>query len=150
MLLRKAYCSPFIWVAAAFVPNQRIYFATSCIVVSTISLQQAATRVGASFLMALAPSNEAPMESSASGVVRLERLGQGFLRQGRQAKGQQAVQRTQNNAVQNGVGQHTVQQLEGVTLPCCCGLSTVRIMTAKMLNSGTLPKIISGAMPEVP
>lgn len=44
------------------------------IVVSTISLQQAATRVGASFLMALAPSNEAPMESSASGVVRLERL----------------------------------------------------------------------------
>ena len=40
-----------------------------------------------------------------------KRQGQGFLRQGRQAKGQQAVQRTQNNAVQNGVGQHTVQQL---------------------------------------
>ena len=40
MLLRKAYCSPFIWVAAAFIPNQRIYFATSCIVVSTTSIKK--------------------------------------------------------------------------------------------------------------
>ncbi len=114
------------------------------IVVSTISLQQAATRVGASFLMAFGSLKRSADGKQRQRVVRLERLVRVFLRQGRQAKGQQAVQRTQNNAVQNGVGQHTVQQLGGVTLPCCCGLSTVRIMTAKMLNSGTLPKIIRG------
>ena len=50
MLLRKAYCSPFIWVAAAFVSNQRIYFATSCIVVSTISIK---SRIMPAALMAV-------------------------------------------------------------------------------------------------
>mgnify|MGYP007051552466 CR=1 FL=1 len=50
MLLRKAYCSPFIWVAAAFVSNQRIYFATSCIVVSTTSIK---SRIMPAALMAV-------------------------------------------------------------------------------------------------
>ena len=50
MLLRKAYCSPFIWVAAAFVSNQRIYFATSCIVVSTINIK---SRIMPAALMAV-------------------------------------------------------------------------------------------------
>ena len=32
----------------------------------------------------------------------------------------------------------------------CKGDSIIKISTAKMLNSGTLPKIISGAMPALP
>ena len=120
------------------------------IVVSTISLQQAATRVGASFLMALAPSNEAPMESSASGVVRLERLVRVFCARVGRPKGSRLYSVPRIMPSRMGLVSTPYSSLEGVTLPCCCGLSTVRIMTAKMLNSGTLPKIIRGAMPEVP
>ena len=38
----------------------------------------------------------------------------------------------------------------GVGIPRCCGDSSIKISTAKMLNSGTLPRIISGAMPALP
>ena len=44
------------------------------IISNSISLQKDAATVGPSFLIALAPSKEAPMERSASGVVRLPRV----------------------------------------------------------------------------
>ena len=111
---------------------------------------RAATSVGTSFLMALAPSKLAPMDSSARGVVTEARLFNVLVATAGRLTGSSANTVPVIMPSKIGLVATPFSNCFSEGAPFCSGDSSIRISTAKMLNSGTLPSIISGAMPAVP
>ena len=106
--------------------------------------------MGTSFLMALAPSKLAPMDSSASGVVTEARLFNVLVATAGRLTGSSANTVPVIMPSKIGLVATPFSNCFSEGAPFCSGDSSIRISTAKMLNSGTLPSIISGAMPAVP